>query len=103
MSNPKTYTAPHPVYVDNKMYQPGEPFTTASPKGKAWEHADAKEAAAAEAAAKGTHADANIDELGLPALQALAATKNVAITAAGKRLNKDELVAAIKAADEPAL
>lgn len=100
---PTTYTAPHRVYVDSKMYEPGEPFTTTQNKGKEWTHVDPKEAAAAEAAAKGPHADADLDEMQLPALQALAATKNVQITAGGKRLNKDELIAAIKAADEPAL
>jgi hypothetical protein len=32
----KTYTAPHKVYQDGILVEPGTPFTTDAPKGKEW-------------------------------------------------------------------
>lgn len=34
--SPKSYTSPVPVFID-RLYAPGEVFTTTAPKGKTWE------------------------------------------------------------------
>lgn len=33
----KSYTAPHPVYVESRYYKPGEVFTTDAKPGQQWE------------------------------------------------------------------
>lgn len=96
--NPVTYTAPHPVYVDMKLYETGEPFTTAQAKGKDWQRVGKDEKAAIEAS-KGTAGDPPLEGLSKTALEAVAVTKGVNPTG----LDKDGLIAAIKAADEPKL
>lgn len=96
---PKTYTAPHPVYTGGVYYKPGQPFTTAEDAGEKWESIDGGEKAAIEASDKSVHNDVNLDDMDLPALRAFAATKKVASMGLGKK----DLITAIKAADEPAL
>jgi len=98
-TQPKTYTAPHAVYVDNRLYAAGEPFTTAAVKGEKWEHVDAGEKAAAEAASKTITVQPSLEDLDIAALRALAAEKSVNSTG----LSKKDLIAAIKAADDPHL
>ncbi len=39
-----TYTAPHKVYVDGLLVEPGEYFTTAATKGAQWEEVPAPRA-----------------------------------------------------------
>lgn len=36
-SSPVAYTAPHPVYVDQRYYKAGEQFVTSAKRGDAWE------------------------------------------------------------------
>ncbi len=38
------YTAPHEVYTGGKLYEPGEAFFTAEPKGREWQLASEAEA-----------------------------------------------------------
>ncbi len=100
MTNPKTYISTSPVYQGSTYYRPGEPFTTAEPKNADWELADPVERAAAEAASKTDHQDVDLDALGVPELKALAASKGVNL---GEVKSKADIIAVIKAADEPAL
>lgn len=96
----KTYTSPEPVYVDGIYHNANTAFTTAAEPNENWERLDAGEKAAMEASNKTLNVQPSLEELTLEALKALAATKNVPITAGGKALNKAELITAIKAADE---
>ncbi len=100
MKQPKTYIAPHPVYTGGVYYHAGEPFTTNDTKGAEWEPADPKERAAARAADKVVREDVNLDDLDVPALQALAASKGVNF---GDAKSKADLITIIKAAAEPTL
>jgi hypothetical protein len=95
-AQPKTYTAPHAVYVDNRLYAAGEPFTTASVKGDKWEAVDAGEKAAAEAASKIITVQPSLEDMDITVLRALATEKSV--NSSG--LSKKDLITAIKAADE---
>lgn len=36
MKQPRTYIAPHDVYVGGELYRPGQPFITGGPRGAAW-------------------------------------------------------------------
>ncbi|GAA0335409.1 hypothetical protein GCM10009087_52280 [Sphingomonas oligophenolica] len=45
----KAYTAPHEVYTGGVLYDPGQLFVTAEPKGRAWQPASDAEVAAATA------------------------------------------------------
>lgn len=101
--NPKTYSSPEAVYVDGMYHNANTPFTTAAEPNENWELLDAGEKAAMEASDKTLNVQPSLEELDLPALQALAAEKGVQTTAGGKRLNKAELITAIKAVDEPTL
>lgn len=97
--NPITYVKKSgPVYVDSVFYKAGEPFTTSQPEGEGWERVSPVEVAAAEAQ-NPVPADVPLETLDLSALRAFAATKHVN----SDGLNKKDLIAAIKAANEPAL
>ncbi|MCW2405039.1 hypothetical protein M2336_001668 [Sphingobium sp. B1D7B] len=95
---PKSYKAPHDVYVGGKYYKAGEIFVTTEPKGDKWEDVGKAEKAATDAE-QPIPGDAPIESLDLAALKALAATKHVN----PEGMNKKDLIAAIKAANEPKL
>ncbi len=97
--NPKTYKAPHDVFVDGQYVKAGVPFTTTAEKGEKWEDISKAEKAAAEAAQPGAPMDPPLENLDLPALRAVAFDKNVNSEGLGKK----DLIAAIKAANEPRL
>ena len=104
MSKMVTYTSPEPVYDKYGVYHDAnKPFTTDAKPNDNWEKVDAGDKAAMEASDKTLNVQPSLEELGLEALKALAATKNVQTTVAGKAFNKAELITAIKAADEPTL
>jgi hypothetical protein len=96
---PVTYTAPHAVYVDSTLRRAGEPFTTSEPKGEKWEKVGEAEKVAIEASDKLLDVQPSLEDLDLAALKAMAAAKNVPTA----RLDKKELITAIKAVDEPKL
>lgn len=96
---PATYTAPHPVYVDETLHPAGEPFVTMSEPGAKWEKTSRAEKVAADASNKIVATQVDLESLDLAALRALAATKNVE----SKGLSKADLITAVKAVDEPAL
>lgn len=100
MSEPKTYTAPHAVFTGGNMFRPGEPFTTSEKKGKEWDLVSKKEKAAIEASDKTLREEPALEELEFAALQAIAVEKNVDPTGLKK---KADLIALIRAADEPRL
>lgn len=97
-SNPKAYKAPQPVYVDGVYYKPGEIFVTDKPKGEGWDAVDKAEKAATEAAQE-IPGDPPLESLPLESLKAVAVTKRVN----PEGLSKKDLIAAIKAANEPKL
>jgi hypothetical protein len=99
----KTYTSPEPVYVDGIYHNANTPFTTAADANENWERITAGEKAALQASDKTLDVHPALEDLGLDALRGLAATKNVPVTVDGKSLSKKDLIAAINAADEPAL
>lgn len=99
----KTYTAPEAVYIDGIYRDANTPFTTAAEPNDNWELVKPVEKAAMEAADKTIHVQPALEDLDIEALRALAATKDVQSTVAGKALSKKDLITAIKAADEPAL
>lgn len=99
----KSYTSPEPVYVDGIFHNANTVFTTAAEPNDNWEEATPKEKAAMEAADPTLDVHPALEDLGIEALRALAATKNVQSTVDGKALTKKELIVAINAADEPAL
>lgn len=99
-AEPKAYTAPHPVYTAGIFTPPGEVFVTNAPKGDSWDEKTPAEAHIIEASTEKVPGDPPITEkLGVPALSAIAITKNVNPDGLSAR----QLVAAIKAANEPAL
>lgn len=98
---PTAYTAPHPVYVDNRYYKEGEPFVTDAPKGEQWEERTPKEVSAISASTDTVPDDANLDEADVAALQAVAIIKHVSIVGIAK--DKKALITAIKAAYSPNL
>ncbi|GEM70947.1 hypothetical protein SAQ01S_07130 [Sphingomonas aquatilis NBRC 16722] len=99
----KTYTSPEAVYVDGIYHNANTPFTTAAEPNDNWERVKPVEKAAMEASDKTLNVQPALEDLELPALKALAATKNVPSVVDGKALSKKELITAIKAADEPTL
>lgn len=103
MADPKTYTAPHAVYVDSVFHKADTPFVTASKPGKDWEQIGGVEKAAAEASDKTLDVHPSLESLDITALRAMAAVKNVETTVNGKQMNKTDLITAIAAVDEPAL
>jgi hypothetical protein len=97
---PKSYTAPHPVFTDGQYFKAGEVFVTADTKGEQWEEVTTAEKRAIESSQGILEAgDAPIDNLSIAALQALAVEKRVN----PEGLSKKQLVSAIRAADEPRL
>lgn len=96
--NPVTYTAPHAVYVDQKLYATGETFTTAADPGEQWEKVSKAEKAAIDASQE-NRGDPPLESLGIEALRAVAVTHKVN----PEGLSKKDLISAIKAADEPTL
>lgn len=97
-NQPKTYTAPHDVYVDRQYHRAGRPFSTAAAKGKDWEVVGPVERAAADAADP-IPGDVPLESLSLDGLKAVAIEKRVNPTG----LSRAKLIDAIKAANEPAL
>lgn len=95
---PKTYTAPHPVFVDRQYHRANRPFTTAAPKGDDWEEVSRVERAAF-AAQESIPGDVALEGLDLSSLRAIAAEKRVP----SDGLSKAKLIDAIKAANEPKL
>jgi len=95
---PKTYTSTQTTQADGQIYRPGEPFTTAAPKGEHWEEVKTSDLAALRAP-EPIPADVPIEKLETGALQAIAVEKNIN----PEGLDKKKLIAAIKAADEPRL
>lgn len=96
---PKAYISTSDTYVGGRYFKAGEPFVTDEPKGNDWEAVDDAAKAAAEAAQPLGAGDPPLESMDLSALKAFAATKNVRADG----LNKDELLAAIRAANEPKL
>lgn len=98
--NPKSYTAPHDVYVEKQYFKAGEPFVTDEPKGELWEEKSPKEVHQIEASTEKVPNDPPLEGLSVEALKAVAVTKNVNVT---DLKTKDDLITAIKAANEPRL
>lgn len=96
---PKSYKAPHVVYQGGQLVPAGEPFVTADPKGEGWEEISDAEKKAQEAANPTLQQDVPLEKLPLAVLQAVAVMKKIDAA----KMSKDEVIAAIKAADEPAL
>jgi len=57
MAVAKTYRATANLYVDERFIREGEVFTTAAPKGSAWEEVEAKPKGKAQSGAPVTGAD----------------------------------------------
>lgn len=95
---PKTYRAPHPVYVDRQYHKANRTFTTAAEKGEGWEEVSVAEKAASDAQDP-IPGDVPLESLNLSSLRALAAERHVDSTG----LSKPDLIDAIKAANEPKL
>lgn len=100
---PVRYIANQRGYVDGRIIEEGEAFSTTAPKGSWMDVVDAKEYAAAIAANDPSPDDPNYDALTLPALQALASTDEFKIDFSpnGKPLSKGDLLTAIKAKRKP--
>lgn len=93
-----TYTSTQPAYIDGKYFKPGEPFVTDAPKLPEWKAIDKGEKAAIDAA-QDIPGDPPLESLGIEALRAVAVTEKVN----PEGLSKKDLIAAIKAANEPKL
>jgi hypothetical protein len=96
---PKTYVAPHPVYVDRQYHKANRPFTTAAKKGDDWEEVGAVERAVS-IAQDPIPPDQSVDDLSPAALEAVASEKRVPTKGLKGR---KQVIAAVKAANEPAL
>jgi len=88
-----------PVYVGQKLYEAGQVFVTDADPGDGWEKVDLATKAASDAADPTQHLDVPLEGLPIAALKAVAIMHKVNPTG----LDKEALIAAIKAADEPAL
>jgi len=55
----RAFTAPHEVYTGGILYEPGEAFFTAEPKGREWQPASEAAVQAARAKAEAAAAKAN--------------------------------------------
>lgn len=98
---PKTFRALDRGYIDGRVVEPGEVFTTRMDKGSWMEPAKTTKYdvdKAVDEASYGRKADVNYDGMSKAGLEALAAL--VGVTNPGK-LDKDDLVTAIKAARVP--
>lgn len=98
---PKTYTSATATYIGGELVRAGEPFTTDAPKGDDWKELTPKEFAAVEASTERVPDDSQFDAASVEALQAYALVKHVPIV--GIEKDRKALIAAIKAANEPAL
>lgn len=96
---PKMYTATKDVYVGSTYYKAGEPFVTTDDAADFWTEIDHETGQTMKAALEKVPGDAPLDGLSVDALQAVAVTKNINVTG----MDKDQLITAIKAANEPAL
>ena len=54
------FTAPHEVYTGGALYEPGEVFFTAEPKGREWQPASEADAQLARAKAEAAAAKARL-------------------------------------------
>jgi hypothetical protein len=59
VKNQRAFTAPHEVYTGGILYEPGEAFFTAEPKGREWQPASEAAVLAARAKAEAAAAKAN--------------------------------------------
>lgn len=94
----KTYRAKERGYVDGRLIEAGEVFSTAAPRG-AWMEPTGKESAvemAAAAAVDPQPDDVPLENLGKAALEALAFENGID----PKGLSKDELVNVLKGAHD---
>jgi hypothetical protein len=100
---PKTYRALERGYVDGRIVEAGDVFTTKADKGAWMEKVKKSEGygvdQAVDEAGYAKKADVDYEGMSEPALEALAAL--VGVSKPGE-LNKDDLIAAIKAARIPA-
>lgn len=99
--NPVAYTAPHDVYVSGIYTKAGDVFVTDADAEDSWIPKDPKDVQAIQASTQQVPGDPPLENLDVAALQAIATTKNV--NTAGIESDKDALITAIKAAQEPAL
>lgn len=97
--NPKAYTAPEPVYTAGIWTKPGDVFVTDAEPNENWTEVKPKDAQAIQASTERVPADVPLEGLDIVALRAVAVTKNVN----PEGMAKKDLIAAIKAANEPAL
>lgn len=91
------YVANQRGYVDGRIVEEGEAFTTAAPKGSWMDVVDEVEYKAAMAANDPTPDDPSYDTMTLPALQAVAATMKLDVVG----LSKADALAVIKAKRQP--
>jgi hypothetical protein len=99
--DPVPYTASYDTYYEGKYVKAGEVFVTSADKQDDWVQIDPKNLPAIEASTNKVPNDVSFDNLDVSALQALAAAKNVSVI--GIEGDKDKLITAIKAANEPHL
>jgi len=101
MAKQVRYVSNEPVHLgESGYYKPGEVFVTDADPLDNWKKVDADEAAAITGADPLKHEDVNIDELDVPALKALAASKGLNV---GNAKTADALKQIIRAGNEPAL
>lgn len=97
--NPKAYTAPEDVHTAGAYHKAGDVFVTDAEPNDNWTEVKPADAHAMQASTEKVPADVPLENQSLDALRALALTLKVDPTGMSKR----ELVAAIKAANEPSL
>lgn len=97
--SPKAYTAPEPVFTAGIWTKPGDVFVTDAEPNENWTEVKAKDAHAIQASTEKVPADVPLEGLDISALRAVAVTKNVNPDGMAKK----DLIAAIKAANEPSL
>jgi hypothetical protein len=95
---PRTYKAPHDVYVDGEYHRAGKPFVTAAPKGKQWERVGQREKAATEAADPAPGGDPDYTKLDPDQLLVVLAAKEID---PGPVKDKEGLLAILKAESKP--
>lgn len=94
------YVSSEPTTAGGSYAPAGTPFVTDAEALPEWTKIDADTKAAVEAADPLNHDDVNLDELGVEALKALAASKGVNV---GHAKTEDALKKIIRAANEPKL
>lgn len=98
-ADPKAYTATVDVYTAGVYTKAGEVFVTDAEPLDTWTEKTPEEAQTIDASQNAVPADVPLEGLSDEALEAIAVTKNVNPTG----MNSDQLITAIKAANEPAL